>query len=247
MESEKQSATLERSVHQRLEIPPPPGKIIFMFMWVCAAASPSCCNFWTGESWCEHLQKARKAGRTNTVEANSGLLFKQMFMNIFCHTCRVLNVIWLDGHMSLKVEDWIYGRRDDLEDELPSWPLESEISCLALHKHRHITWAYCSLPPLGLRGTQILLREHIGILSRTICVLYYLFIHNCCFLCFSLLANIVEICQFFILLPITPLSPSQGLSSFTLLLSQPPWGAVRTFLGGASPAKPGVCEVLVIQ
>lgn len=134
-----------------------------------------------------------------------------------------------------------------MEDELPSWPLESEISCLALHKHRHITWAYCSLPPLGLRGTQILLREHIGILSRTICVLYYLFIHNCCFLCFSLLANIVKICQFFILLPIAPLSPRQGLSSFTLLLSQPPWGAVRTFVGGASPSKPGVCEVLVIQ
>lgn len=120
MESERQSATLERPVHQRLETPPLLGKIIFMFMWVCAAASPSWCHLWTGESWCEHLQKARKAGRMNTVEANSGLLFKQMFMNIFCHTCRVLIVIWLDGHMSLKVEDWIYRRRDDMEDELPS-------------------------------------------------------------------------------------------------------------------------------
>lgn len=105
-----ESATLERPVHQKLETPPPPGKIIFMFMWVCAAASPSCCHFRTGESWCEHLQKAGKAGRMNTVGANSALLFKQMFMNIFCHTCRVLIVIWLDGHMSLKVEDWIYGR-----------------------------------------------------------------------------------------------------------------------------------------
>lgn len=80
-----------------------------------------------------------------------------------------------------------------MEDELPSWALESEGSCLALHKHRHITWAYCSLPPLGPRGIQILLGEHTGMLSRTVCVLYCLFIHNCCFLCFSLLANIVEI------------------------------------------------------
>lgn len=50
-----------------------------------------------------------------------------------------------------------------------------------------------TLPPLGPRGIQILLGEHTGMLSRTVCVLYCLFIHNCCFLCFSLLANIVEI------------------------------------------------------
>ncbi|RLV98922.1 hypothetical protein DV515_00010269 [Chloebia gouldiae] len=45
MESEKQSATLERPVHQKLEIPPPPGKIIFMFI----VHSSSCLRLQIGE------------------------------------------------------------------------------------------------------------------------------------------------------------------------------------------------------
>lgn len=109
----------------------------------------------SGESWCERSQKARKAGRANTVKANSGLLFKQMFMNIFCHICRVLIVIWLDGHMSLKVEDWIYRGRNELGGDLLSWVLESESSPLILHKlprvspcHLTSHLGYCSFPSL---------------------------------------------------------------------------------------------------
>lgn len=89
--------------------------------------------------------------------------------------------------------------------------------------------------------------EHSGILSRTVCVLDCVFIRNCSFPYFPLLANTVEVCHLFSLLPITPLSPRQGLSSASLLFSQLPWEAVKSFLGGAPPARPGLCEVLVIQ
>lgn len=159
----------------------------------------------------------------NQVGWNSGLLFKQMFMNIFWHICRVLIVIWLDGHMSLKVGDRIYWRRYNLGDELPKWALEGEDSLLALCKHGKVTWAYCSLPFLGPKGAQTLLGEHIYILSRMVCVLDCMFVHNCCLLCFPLLENIMEICHLFSLLPVTTLSPRQGLSSTPLLFSQLSW------------------------
>lgn len=119
----------------------------------------------------------------NTVEANSEL-FKQMFMNIFCHACRVLIVIWIDGHMNLKVEDWIYGRKHDLGDERPSCALESEGSHPALHKYGQVTWVYCSVLPMGPRSAHILLGEHICILSRPVSVLDCIFIHDCAFLTF---------------------------------------------------------------
>lgn len=115
--------------------------------------------------WCERSQKARKPGRANTVEANSGSLFKQMFMNIFCHICRVLIVIWLDGHMSLKVEDWIYRGRG----WAGTWPTEqgsgewgfasTSAQAWASHLGRLlVTWPYCSLPFLG---------KHTHVVSRT--------------------------------------------------------------------------------
>lgn len=138
--------------------------------------------------WCERSQKARKPGRANTVEANSGSLFKQMFMNIFCHICRVLIVIWLDGHMSLKVEDWIYRGRDELERDLQSRALESEGLLPPLHKHEQVPWGD-SLSP-GLIAP-CLSWENTPMLWAGL--LHCVFIHNCCFLCFPLLANIMGI------------------------------------------------------
>lgn len=126
---------------------------------------------------------------------------------------------------------------------------ESEGSCLALHKHRYITWAYCSLPPLGPGGAQILLGEHVGILSRTICVLNFVLIHNCCFFCFPLLAKHSGDLPLFYLSAYHSSVPSQGPWSLTLLGSYQNlswWHFCETrslwTFGGRMTSLPGVQE-----